>query len=109
MKVVYYEGINLLKPKWEKRKIGKFIFMFCKKKKKKSSAIVLFHVFVPDEKKNKCQNARAALVEFSSFSVARAATCTCWACGAFPPARIFVLPYSLLWLPRGFKSTDLWV
>lgn len=31
MKVVYYEGINLLKPKWEKSKTGKFIFTFCKK------------------------------------------------------------------------------
>ena len=73
MKVVYYEGINLLKPKWERSKIGKFIFTFCKK----NCAIVLFQVFVPDEKKNKCQNARAALAEFSSFSVARAGLCTC--------------------------------
>lgn len=47
------------------------------KQQQKNSAIVLFHVFVPDEKKNKCQNAPAALAEFSSFSVARAAPCTC--------------------------------
>lgn len=52
--------------------------MFCKKQKpKKNSAIVLFHVFVPVEKKNKCQNARAELAEFSSSSVERAALCTC--------------------------------
>lgn len=68
-----------------------------KKNKQKNSAIVLFQVFVPDEKKNKCQKhvqhlQSSARLAWHLQLFARAATCTCGACGAFPPARIFVLP-----------------
>ena len=55
----------------------KIYFYVLRKTKNKKQKTVQFHVFVPDEKKNKCQNAHAELAEFSSSSVARAALCTC--------------------------------
>ena len=72
MKELIYLNLN-----GRRARLENLFLCSAKNKKQKNSAIVLFHVFVPDEMKNKCQNARAALAEFSSFSVARAALCTC--------------------------------